>query len=1535
MKKNLLMIFALLLLGISTSTFAQVTEFPFTEDFEEGVMPPTGWTNPDSLWTVGTESNSGTYCARISYTHDGDANLVSPEIALPDNYRLKFFWKDDDITTPSEVAAHDTTYVEITTDGGTTWTTLSYLSTVSNQSAYEAEVIDLSAYGQQTVQIRFRDVTDKSYSAYGTGIDDLVIEEISTDPPSVATLVSPQDGLTDVPLNVTLEWAAGTGDPTGYKVYFDTVNPPVAEVYDGENTTYAASSLTENTTYYWQVVPYNDNGNATDAPVWSLTTIGSVVASFPFADDFETGELDVIWQKYNGLYTGTQISAVGVDNSYCVDMYADNSDFTTPSDIEDAWANAQSGEINAEWTHYIDLAVDLSTATLPQLKFQYSLGYQYNDNYNNFWVLAQGADKEWTELLAVQTNGATVDFTDFEADLSAYAGGEVTLRFFHNSKYMNNYLFFDNVEIGEMPQETVSWANLQWPGTHTMAEGDTLTAYAQVWEDGVTNPDGADDNIQVWFGVSTEDTDPSTWENWMEAEYNAQVGNNDEYKAAFGYNLPAGTYYYASRVRYNGGPYVYGGFSGGFWNGTDNVNGVLTIDPLVISEFPYTVDFEDGMMPPAGWTNVDDHWTLGSESYAGDYCARIYYSHDATDGAVLQFPKISLPEMVKISFFWKDDDITLAGKGTDVNSEKTAYLKEMEDRGIEVAGHDTTFFEISTDGTEWTTLSYLSAASNQSVYSQEVIDLSTYGNSDVYLRFRDVTNSTNSAYGTGIDNITIEEVLVTVPGPATNSYPDDEATNVFVFPILSWDAGEGEPTGYKLYFGTDETPTTEVYDGAEEEWLTETSLAFSTTYYWQVVPYNAEGSADAAECPVWSFTTMADPTIMPGFMETFENGVPPTGWTKYVGLLTEDSELLTSTYGWISDDFGNVVTDPANKSARVNVYGSSRYHWIMTPPVDLGTDREDLYLSFDYSLTAYGTTASAELGEDDLVAVVISTDGGATWSTDNVIKSWNSTTPISTSEHADISLAGYSGSVIFGFYGESTLTNEDVNFYIDNVTVDEMAAGTEFDVAAGWNMLSVPVVTEDMTTTTLLTNTTANVFAFDQEVGYVAKDTLMTGAGYWAKFDAAETISLDGTAPTDNVMLKEGWNMVGGYDYNVAVADVTTDPANIITSDFFEFTELYTVATNITTGKGYWVKASEAGEMILNMAPKKGKTEPTEEMDALYTISMMVSDNGTGSYALGLGLDPNATEGIDSDLGETELPPMPPTGVFDARLMLPDGTTSSPMDYRTGDAGYSGTVEYDLSWQYSSGADALTLDIVIPEVPGTVEMTIVDGFGGAVFSQVVEEGTTQVVVDNANLSALNLNIAYTAPIPVELTGFAANVAGESINLEWSTATETNNKGFEVERSEDGESFSKIAFVDGMGTTTEAQSYIFTDRNAVGGTYYYRLRQVDFDGTYAYSDVVEVEFVPSEYSLQQNYPNPFNPSTTIKFALPVEAKVTVTLYNALGQRVNEIVSNNFTAGVQTVNFNASELASGMYIYQISAQGVDGSNFVDTKKMMLMK
>ncbi len=209
----------------------------------------------------------------------------------------------------------------------------------------------------------------------------------------------------------------------------------------------------------------------------------------------------------------------------------------------------------------------------------------------------------------------------------------------------------------------------------------------------------------------------------------------------------------------------------------------------------------------------------------------------------------------------------------------------------------------------------------------------------------------------------------------------------------------------------------------------------------------------------------------------------------------------------------------------------------------------------------------------------------------------------------------------------------------------------------------------------------------------------------------------------------------------------------------------------------------------------------------------------------------------------------------------------------------------------------------------------------------------------ANMWRLYLDdicIKISDQIPVELTSFTANVVNNEVVLNWQTATETNNSGFAIERSNDKENFVEIAFVDGHGTTSEKSSYNYVDANAPSGNVYYRLKQIDFDGSYSYSPVVEIEVsTPKEFALAQNYPNPFNPSTEISFALPVDSKVTLTLYNSLGQVVATIVKNNFSSGVHKVRFNANGLSTGVYIYTINAQGVDGTNFISSRKMILMK
>ena len=192
-------------------------------------------------------------------------------------------------------------------------------------------------------------------------------------------------------------------------------------------------------------------------------------------------------------------------------------------------------------------------------------------------------------------------------------------------------------------------------------------------------------------------------------------------------------------------------------------------------------------------------------------------------------------------------------------------------------------------------------------------------------------------------------------------------------------------------------------------------------------------------------------------------------------------------------------------------------------------------------------------------------------------------------------------------------------------------------------------------------------------------------------------------------------------------------------------------------------------------------------------------------------------------------------------------------------------------------------------------------------------------------------------VPVELTSFTVNVVDEKVVLNWTTATETNNQGFEILRSAQIDNdWQKIGYVPGFGTTTEPKSYSYTDQSVTSGTYYYRLKQIDFDGSFTYSKVVEAEvFQPTEFSLEQNYPNPFNPATTIEFSLPADAQVKIIVYNLVGEKVAEITNKDYTAGNHKIDFNASQLTSGVYLYKIDAVDVSGKSYNSIKKITLLK
>jgi hypothetical protein len=199
----------------------------------------------------------------------------------------------------------------------------------------------------------------------------------------------------------------------------------------------------------------------------------------------------------------------------------------------------------------------------------------------------------------------------------------------------------------------------------------------------------------------------------------------------------------------------------------------------------------------------------------------------------------------------------------------------------------------------------------------------------------------------------------------------------------------------------------------------------------------------------------------------------------------------------------------------------------------------------------------------------------------------------------------------------------------------------------------------------------------------------------------------------------------------------------------------------------------------------------------------------------------------------------------------------------------------------------------------------------------------------------------TDPMPVELSYFSATTIGSAIKLNWSTATEVNNYGFEVERCElraECQTWANIGFVNGNGNSNSPKDYSFVDSKVSTGNYSYRLKQIDNDGQSEYSETVEVSFMkPNEFSLEQNYPNPFNPSTIINYTLPVVSSVKVTIFNLLGESVYIFINGMQEPGYYELNWNAGKISSGIYFYRLEAKGIGTSynDFVSTKKMLLMK
>ncbi len=448
--------------------------------------------------------------------------------------------------------------------------------------------------------------------------------------------------------------------------------------------------------------------------------------------------------------------------------------------------------------------------------------------------------------------------------------------------------------------------------------------------------------------------------------------------------------------------------------------------------------FEGGALPP-GWGNLyiletqdwqyQDGGVSGnpSSAHTGSFNAILFGT--STDYiTTLMTPALDLSAGGYQLKFWQTQDAW----GSD-QDELEVYIKE----GI---------------GGSWVLLEQYTTPIND--WTEETFVLSTT-HSEVYIGF---CAYTYWGYGVCLDDVLVE-LAPTDPIFAVDPESHDYGTYVLYSPYVSQDfevsnAGAGTLTiasaddvvitGAGAYMFTIYTSETYPINLAAAETATY-SVTFSPTVAGTyTVSFDITDNVTKAVNSIPLTGICEDPTLTPPFTEDFEPTYPDDYWIEFKGVLADPTITTGDFSSWADDGFGN---DGEDGSAKLNIWGTNPKEWMATPPIDLGTGT-DYQLEFDLALTEWGNTNASTLGDDDIFAVIISVDNGATWSSVNVLQQWGSTDVISaTGDHIIIPLTGYSGIVRIGFYGESTVTNADNDLFVDNVSVFE-APSTETDITA-------------------------------------------------------------------------------------------------------------------------------------------------------------------------------------------------------------------------------------------------------------------------------------------------------------------------------------------------------------------------------------------------------------------------------------------------------------------------------------------------------
>ncbi|MBP7117634.1 MAG: choice-of-anchor D domain-containing protein, partial [Candidatus Cloacimonetes bacterium] len=501
-------------------------------------------------------------------------------------------------------------------------------------------------------------------------------------------------------------------------------------------------------------------------------------------------------------------------------------------------------------------------------------------------------------------------------------------------------------------------------------------------------------------------------------------------------------------------------------------------------------------VPPAGWASLGTtSWSQSTTSATdGTYSAYKYGS--TSNQFTLSTPMLSIAAGNTLTF-----DLRI--------STLTGSLDVM----------------YSADRENWTVLqNYMATATN--TWENHVVDLSAAAG-NYYLGFR-TSNHSASFY---LDSVIGPQITPLAPNAPVLDSPDDLATNQSVFPLLEWDPAitGGVPTSFNVYLDTNADPSTLLATTPNISFQTVQALNYDTTYYWKVIASNASGDSPASS--IFSFTTMSDPTISAfpwtvDFGTTTSDAFPPLNWGRMGGQYPNTSG--TNSY-WIRGNWLNGAV--GNNDAKINIYGTSRYSWLITPPIAIPADGYEL--KFDLGLTDYGNSNPIEDTTsqlDDKFIVVMSDT--PTMANPVILREWNNAGSQyvynaipNTGSEVSIILSGVTGTKYFAFYGESTVSGGDNDLHVDNVTVREIPSSPQ---------LAVNPVEYDFGSTMIGTTATHGFTVSNSGSGVLSVGSVVVNGTYFSLSEAFSPVQL-ASGETASIVVQYMPTVVGDHTATAVV----------------------------------------------------------------------------------------------------------------------------------------------------------------------------------------------------------------------------------------------------------------------------------------------------------------------------------------------------------------------------------------------------------------